>query len=78
VEGGGEPGVVAPVAVEPVPEEPQAAASRAIQHKNNEIRNVRERIRYMIFSLHITRSFLKHIFYFLFSLPFIYCQKLDF
>jgi len=41
------PGVVPTVGGEPVPGEPHAATSNAIQHSNNEIRNERERIEYI-------------------------------
>jgi hypothetical protein len=43
-------GVVPTVGCEPVPEDPHATTNDAMQHKKNEIRNGRERIRYMIFS----------------------------
>jgi hypothetical protein len=56
--------VVPPVGVEPVPEEPHAATSSARQHKNNEIRNGRERIVYIFLFLHKSEVFNTHFFFY--------------
>jgi hypothetical protein len=72
-------GVVPTVECEPVPEDPHATTNNVMQHKKNEIRNGRERIRYMIFSFQKLdiRHFFKHISYFAFY-NHLYAEKLDF